>query len=136
MQRLNWTEKESYEKKLAKQAEEQERTNAQYESMLEERRKLKGLWAAQKTEMKIIGKKTRGTKKKKKDFRKRISGSENSIITRVADKRTSSTNTGMLNMQNKKKSFKAHRTKEGKVYYSDIDTGSTVWSVPNDAIVL
>ena len=140
-----------YEKKLAKQAEEQERQNAQYQTMMQDRRKLKSLWAAQKAGTENKGKKMRGKKKNKKDFSSPISESEtnrtlsmnqheafpeNSSDLSAADKRTSNTKGELPHKMKKSRSFRAHKTKEGKVYFSDVDTGKSVWKLPEDAVLL
>ena len=64
LQSLSSAAAEMYEKKLAKQAEEHERQNAQYQTMMQDRRKLKSKWAAQKAGTEIKGKKMRGKKKR------------------------------------------------------------------------
>ena len=133
---MNPVEKEKYEKKMAKQAEEHERTNAKNRLIMEEHRKLKNLMAAQKNSG-SIGKNKRGNrgKKKKTRFEARLnSGTGNDRIGSGSE--LSFNNAAKNPLHKKSRSFRAHETQDGKVYYSDIDTNTTVWKLPEDAVVL
>merc|ERR1712072_1189117 len=45
---------------------------------------------------------------------------------------TSAEKTGLA----RKTSFKRHKSKEGKTFYENTETGETSWAVPGDAVVL
>ena len=49
---------------------------------------------------------------------------------------TKQTNSGKPRLHKKSRSFRAHKTAEGKVYYSDTDTNETRWNLPEDGVVL
>ena len=48
---------------------------------------------------------------------------------------TNQTNSGKP-LHKKSRSFRAHKTAEGKVYYSDTNTNETRWYLPEDAVLL
>ena len=157
---MNPEERGKYEKKMMEQAEAHKHATEQNKLIMEEHRKLKNLMTAQKNLGKThIGKKKRGMrgKKKKMQFGPRLEGDKSNdeiaakfkLSSRIAKNQlledagavmtaaetTNQTNSGKP-LRKKSRSFRAHRTAEGKVYYSDADTNETHWNLPEDAVLL
>lgn len=150
---MNPEERGKYEKKMMEQAEAHKHATKQNKLIMEEHRKLKNLMAAQKNSGKAhIGKKKRGMrgKKKKMQFGPRLEGDKSNdeiaakfkLSSRIAKNQlledaetTNQTNSGKP-LHKKSRSFRAHKTAEGKVYYSDTNTNETRWYLPEDAVLL
>ena len=147
---MNPEERGKYEKKMMEQAEAHKHATEQNKLIMEEHRKLKNLMTAQKNLGKThIGKKKRGMrgKKKKMQFGPRLEGDksndeiaknqllEDAGAVMTAAETTNQTNSGKP-LRKKSRSFRAHKTAEGKVYYSDTDTNETHWNLPEDAVLL
>ena len=147
---MNPEERGKYEKKMMEQAEAHKHATEQNKLIMEEHRKLKNLMTAQKNLGKThIGKKKRGMrgKKKKMQFGPRLEGDksndeiaknqllEDAGAVMTAAETTNQTNSGKP-LRKKSRSFRAHKTAEGKVYYSDADTNETQWNLPEDAVLL
>ena len=158
---MNPEERGKYEKKMMEQAEAHKHATEQNKLIMEEHRKLKNLMAAQKNLGKThIGKKKRGVrgKKKKTQFEARLKddvsvdgiGAKLKLSSNIAKNplledagavmtaadTTKQTNSGKPRLHKKSRSFRAHKTAEGKVYYSDTDTNETRWNLPEDGVVL
>merc|ERR1711998_818214 len=150
VQDMNPEERGKYEKKMMEQAEAHKHATEQNKLIMEEHRKLKNLMAAQKNLGKThIGKKKRGVrgKKKKTQFEARLKddvsvdgiGAKLKLSSNIAKNplledagavmtaadTTKQTNSGKPRLHKKSRSFRAHKTAEGKVYYSDTDTNET-----------
>jgi hypothetical protein len=104
-------------------------------ALLLERRKLKGMVAAQKRGNAKSGGKNRGGrgKKAKKDFASvALEDDGNSIeqadLNAVAAAQKSS--------HGRQQSFNRHVSGDGHIYFSNADTKETVWELPEGAIVL
>ncbi len=135
-------ERALFEQQMADQQKKTQMIENEKNALLLERRKLKGLVAAQKRNKDKGSKKGRGKKNKRKDFASvALTGMENEIDISVAEKRND------LNpaveavktadsLHKRSESFKRHVSSDGHVYYSNIDTKETVWTLPADAIVL
>ena len=110
-------------------------------ALLVERRKLKGMMAAQKRTKDKSRRNGSKTKTKKKDFASvalSIEGSNaqelalttsNTLGLETASKSADAISTGL-------QTFSQHVSDDGHIYYSNIDTGETMWELPEGAALL
>ena len=108
-------------------------------ALLLERRKLKGMVAAQKRTGGGFKKGRSGKKGKKKDFASvaleedgnsvSFKGSDDKPKNRDLQVKAAEKDSGLK----KQASFRRHVSGDGKAYFSNVETNETVWELPNDA---
>jgi hypothetical protein len=128
-------ERAMFEQQMADQQKRTKLAEDEKNALLLERRKLKGMVAAQKRGNAKSGGKNRGArgKKAKKDFAsvaleddgKSFEHDDLAVVT-AAQKSS----------HNRQESFSRHVSGDGHVYYSNTETQETVWELPEGAIVL
>lgn len=125
-----------FERKMAASRQKAQKAEDEKNALLLERRKLKGLVAAQKRNQ-VKSSKRGGGKKFKKDFAsvalhddgRAINGNDLQAI-KLADELKSSPG------HRKQQSFQKHVSGDGHVYYSNTETNETVWKLPENAVVV
>jgi hypothetical protein len=128
-------ERALFEQQMADQQKRTKLAEDEKNALLLERRKLKGMVAAQKRGNAKSGGKNRGAraKKAKKDFAsvaleddgKSFEHDDLAVVT-AAQKSS----------HNRQESFSRHVSGDGHVYYSNTETQETVWELPEGAILL
>jgi len=129
-------ERREFEQKMADSKRKAQKAEDEKNALLLERRKLKGLVAAQKRNKTKTSKRS-GGKKFKKDFAsvalhddgRAIEGEDLQIIQQSQELRSSPGH-------RKTTSFKKHTSSDGHIYYSNIETKETVWELPENAVVV
>jgi hypothetical protein len=123
-----------FEQQMADQEKRTKLAEAEKNALLLERRKLKGMVAAQKRgKTKTGGKNRTGRgKKAKKDFASvALEDDGNSIQQSDLDVVTAAQKS-----HNRQASFQQHVSGDGHIYYSNTETQETVWELPDGAIVV
>ena len=129
-------ERREFEQKMADSKRKAQKAEDEKNALLLERRKLKGLVAAQKRNKTKTSKRS-GGKKFKKDFAsvalhddgRAIEGEDLQIIQQSQELRSSPGH-------RKTTSFKKHTSSDGHIYYSNVETKETVWELPENAVVV
>lgn len=127
-------ERALFEKQMADQERRTKIAEDEKNALLLERRKLKGMVAAQKRGNAKSGGKKRGgrSKKAKKDFASvALEDDGNSIQQADLDVVAAAQKT-----HSRQQSFQRHISSDGHVYFSNTDTQETVWELPEGAIVV
>ena len=141
-------ERALFEQQMADQQKKTQMIENEKNALLLERRKLKGMVAAQKRNNKKGSKKSRGKKNKKKDFasvaltdhgqasaEKSVSfaEAENDIFKPKPEIESAEKSGGL---HKKTESFRQHVSSDGHIYYCNVETQETVWTLPEGGLVL